>query len=53
MTIAELISIISAALATQNGAMVDAVKRGDLEEITKLSPIITETEQTLNKLKTL
>ena len=53
MSIDELISILSSALANQNSAMADAVKRGDLVEITRLAPIVLETEQTLNKLKTL
>jgi len=53
MSIDELISILSSALASQNGAMADAVKRGDLVEITRLAPIILETEQTLTRLKTL
>jgi hypothetical protein len=53
MSLAELISILSATLATHNGAMADAVKRGDLAEIAKLTPIIAETERTLAQLKTL
>jgi hypothetical protein len=53
MTLSELISILSATLATHNGAMADAVRRGDLAEIAKLTPIITETERTLVQLRTL
>ena len=53
MSIQELIDLIGSALAAQNGAMADAVKKGDLAEITRLAPIIAETEQTLARLKTL
>lgn len=53
MSIAELIAILSATLATQNGAMADAVKRGDLAEISRLTPIIAETGTTLARIKTL
>ena len=53
MSIAELIDLTSSALAAQNSAMTDAVKRGNLAEISRLVPIITETEQTLAQLKTL
>lgn len=53
MTLDELISILSSTLATQNGAMADAVKRGDLLEIARLSPLIAETETTLARIKTL
>jgi hypothetical protein len=53
MTLSELISILSATLATHNGAMADAVKRGDLAEISRLVPIIAETERTLTQLRTL
>lgn len=53
MTLSELMSILSATLATHNGAMADAVRRGDLVEISRLTPIITETERTLAQLRTL
>jgi hypothetical protein len=53
MTLSELISILSATLATHNGAMADAVRRGDLAEISRLTPIIAETERTLTQLRTL
>lgn len=53
MSIQELITILSASLATLNNAMTTAVKRGDLAEITRLAPIIAETEQTIAQLKTL
>jgi hypothetical protein len=53
MSIAELIDLISSALAAQNSAMTDAVKRGNLSEIARLTPLIAETEQTLAQLKTL
>ena len=53
MSIAELIDLISSALAAQNTAMTNAVKKGDLAEITRLTPLIAETEQTLAQLKTL
>ena len=53
MSIQELIDLIGSALAAQNGSMNDAVKKGDLAEITRLAPIIAETEQTLARLKTL
>jgi len=53
MSIAELIALISSALSAQNSAMADAVKRGDLVEIARLTPIISETEHTLAQLRTL
>ena len=53
MSIAELIDLIASALAAQNSAMTDAVKKGNLAEINRLAPLIAETEQTLAQLKTL
>jgi aspartate ammonia-lyase len=53
MSISELINLIASALAAQNTAMTNAVKKGDLVEITRLTPLIAETEQTLAQLKTL
>ena len=53
MSIQELIDLTSSALAAQNSAMTDAVKKGDLAEITRLASVIAETEQTLAQLKTL
>ena len=53
MSLAELVDLISSALAAQNSAMTDAVKRGNLTEINRLAPLIAETEQTLAQLKTL
>ena len=53
MSIQELIDLIASALTAQNNAMTDAVKKGNLSEIARLTPLIAETEQTLAQLKTL
>lgn len=53
MSINEIIVILNAAITTQNGSMSDAVKRGDLAEIVRLTQLINETQSTLNKLMTL
>jgi hypothetical protein len=53
MSISELIQLVSYKLAALNSARASAVSIGDLNQVVTLDAQISQTQQTLDQLKTL